>query len=899
MIGQTISHYKILEKLGEGGMGVVYKAEDIKLRRSVALKFLPRQVILTDADRSRFVREAEVAASLSHPSIAMIYEFDEIDDPATGGKSAFIAMEFVEGTTLKEKIDGRPLPIQEVIAIAIAVAEGLQEAHEKGIVHRDIKSANVMVTAKGQVKIMDFGLAEIAGRTAVTKAGTRLGTVAYMSPEQALGEKLDRRTDIWSLGVVVYEMATGTHPFPGDYDQAVVYQILNQEPEPITSLRSNVPMELERIVRKAMQKDRDNRYQHVDEMLVDLRALRKEFTSRVSTEASRVYRESRTGVRSLEDLKQVPRSRKARGLWLSMTLLLFLSTLLMTFLYLKREPTSQQTIRATILPPPNYNFTYAAGGQTAISPDGRTLAFVTSDFGIQQLWVHSLDASTAQPLAGTEGAFLPFWSPDSRVIGFFSAEKLKRIEASGGTPQTICDARQPRGATWSKDGLIVFALNTTGLLYKVNAAGGTPVPITVLDTAQHELTQRWPCFLPDGEHFLYFGYTLPGAKRNAIKIGSLTTGFKKSLFPAHTNVAYANGYLVFLQGTTLMAQLFDTKALELRGEPVPIAEDVRFEVGIGRGDFSVSQNGILVCRAGVPQVAEQLLIVDRTGKTIKALGPPTVHSNPRVSPDGQRIALDMFDLTSRNRDIWIYELTRESLTRITTDPAADLFPIWSPDGSKIVYHSDRNGFHDLFMRDLSGAHAEESLLVSGEDKEATDWSSNGTFLIYTAWEAPRRGRDIWILPLTGERKPKVWLKTEFDEWDPRLSPDMRWMAYVSNQSGRYEVYVQEFAGGGSRRQVSMNGGEVPRWGRNGKELLFFGSSEGKVMAAEIGSVGTKLEVGEVRPLIDMKQLDAAFFNDVFPGGEKLVLTTAPLKRTPTPMTLIVNWPNAIERKWRK
>ncbi len=877
MIGQTISHYKILEKRGEGGMGVVYKAEDTKLKRIVALKFLPKNALSGAEDKERFFREAQAAAALNHPNIATIHEIDEVDG------LMFIVMEFIDGQSLQEKIKAGPLKIDEAVKFTMQIADGLQAAHEKGITHRDIKSANIMVTDKGQVKIMDFGLAKLGNRSMLTKEGMTLGTAAYMSPEQARGEAVDHRTDIWALGVVLYEMITGQLPFKGEYEQSMVYSILNEDPEPLTALRTGVPLALDGILAKALAKDRERRYQHVDELPADLKAIELASVSR-----------SRISGKTIPAGTGVPKTLRAqpnvRLPWIVAAMSIFVALVAFTLLYLRRPPGQITTIRALIPLPDKSKFTsqFGFGKHLALSPDGHKLAFAATDSsGRTRLWVRPLDALSAHALVGTEGASDPFWSPDNRYIGFFANRKLKKIEAAGGPPLTICDAFDARGGAWNKNDMIIFAPAASGPLYLVPAAGGAATAVTKLDTARKEVAHRWPCFLPDGKHFIYFAQA-SGAP-NAIFAASLDLKMNKLLVPASSNMAYASGYLLFHRNGTLVAQRLEANSLELKSDAIPVAELVRYDVTVNDlASFTVSENEILAYRSGVRQAGSKLLIFDRNGKQIGAVGELDNYMGVRFSPDGRKVAADILDTQSRQFDIWLFELTHGMKTRLTFDPASDRFGVWSPDGNRLVFQSRRKSVFDIYQKAASGAGSEEILFESKENKQPNDWSGDGRFIAYITYDDPKTRGDIWVLPLFGNRKPIPFLQTEFDELYPCFSADGRWIAYVSDETRQNEVYVRPFPGPGGKWQISTAGGTRPHWRRDGKELFYLGN-DNKIMAAEITATGSTIAVGAVRPLFQAYPATVAMNYDVSGDGQHFIINSLVEGQAASSITLIINW----------
>ncbi len=883
MIDKTISHYKILEKLGEGGMGVVYKAEDTKLKRIVALKFLSA-ITLGNEEKNRFHREAQAAAALNHPNICTIHEIDEVDG------QMFIAMEYLEGQNLREKIEAGPLKIAEAIKLATQIAEGLQAAHEKGITHRDIKSANIMITEKGQAKIMDFGLAKLArGGTMLTKEGTTMGTAAYMSPEQTRGEVVDQRTDIWSLGVVLYEMISGQLPFRGEYEQTIMYSIVHENPQPLRSLRTGVPVVLDGIIAKALVKDRESRYQHVDELPADFRTIESTSLSRSRFSTTKI-------------LAGVATKPNVRLPWIVVTFCFLLALTAFALLELRQPHMQMSTIRTLIPLPEQSTFTtqFGFGRQIALSPDGSKLTFAVMDsFGKAHLWVRPLNAMSANELAGTEGASDPFWSPDSRFIGFFATNKLKKVEAAGGPPLTISDAPDARGGAWSKDDMILFTPTYPGPLYLVPAAGGKTTALTTLDTARKEIAHRWPCFLPDGKHFLYFNLTSNiGAlgESNAIYVASLDLKVNKLLVRASSNMAYASGYLLFHRNGTLIAQRLDLNTLMLDGETIPIAEQVHYGATmIDLATFSVSQNGMLAYLLSANQAGSKLLIFDQSGKLIRSVGEIGYYTGIRFSSDAQRIAVDLFDPQSRQNDIWVYELARDARTRLTFNPSGDRFPVWSPDGSRLVFQSSRKAVLDLYQIAASGAGSEEIFFESKENKQPFDWSLDGRFITYVTYGDPKTRSDVWVLPLFGDRKPIPFLRAECDELYPYFSPDGRWIAYVSDETEQKEVYVRPFPGPSGKWQISTAGGTRPRWRRDGKEIFYL-SNDNTIMATRIHIRGSKMEIDDARPLFQTRPTTVALNYDVSDDGIHFIVNSVTEKKTSSSITLVVNWMAELKKR---
>jgi serine/threonine protein kinase len=902
MIGTTISQYKILEKLGEGGMGVVYKAQDTKLDRLVALKFLPSQLSASEQDKARFVQEAKAASALNHPNVCTIHDIQDHDG------QMFIVMEFVDGQTLRDR--KQSYSIKQVIDIGAQVADGLAAAHEQGIVHRDIKPENLMIRKDGIVQIMDFGLAKLrqaSGASRLTKEGSTIGTIGYMSPEQVQGLDTDHRTDIYSLGVVLYELLAGKIPYQGAHETAIMYEIVNVDAPPLSSTRQDIDPELDRIVLECLDKDRDERYQSAKELSKDLKRFKRESgRQRISrTSVARPAYAPPTGAEEAisESAEVAVPSVASRGSnwrsrvpWVLAALFLLVAAGAVYF-YMRRTPAESQTIRASILPPTKVNYNAQLGGHMAISPNGLTLVFVGTDStGRDRLWVRSLNSLAALPLPGTEDATYPFWAPDSRFIGFFASGKLKKIEATGGPPLTICDAPQGRGGTWNNEGIIVFAPSNATGLSKVAAAGGDPTPVTRIDSSRHEVNHRWPWFLPDGKHFLYVNQTsTTGQTENdVIFAASLDSSASKVILHAGSNMAYVNGYLLFVRQDNLMAQAFDPDKLEFKGDAVPIAQQIQYSALRSKGMYSVSQNGVLVYQSGGGTLPSKFEWFDRNGRESASFGDRTPSFVATLSPEGKRIALDSYDEQSRNEDVWIYDIARGASTRLTFDQAIDDVPIWSPDGNSVVFSSNRKGHYDLYRKNSNGTGTEELLIESTLDKYATSWSSDGQYICYSTTGDPKTKWDLWILPLSGDRKPRPFLQTEFSEWVGSFSPDGRWIAYQSDESGRYEIYVRPFQGSEGKWQVSTGGGEGPAWSRNGHEL-FFTSADRRLMAVDVKAAGSTFEAGTPHALFELDARGQGDWRDVTADGQRFLMSVTP-GATSVPLTLVANWDNELRKK---
>ena len=887
--GTRLGPYEILAAVGAGGMGEVYRARDTRLDRIVAIKVLPAHLADKPELRERFEREARTIASLNHPHICTLYDIGRQDG------TDFLVMEYLEGETLAHRLLKSPLPLDQVLPYAIEIADALDKAHRKGITHRDLKPGNVMLTKSG-TKLLDFGLAKLkqeaapqtpfsqlptaAGKDAVTQEGTILGTLHYMAPEQAEGrtEEIDARTDIFAFGAVVYEMATGVKAFEGRTSASVIAKILEVDPPPIASLQPMAPPALDRVVKRCLAKDREERWQSAHDLWHELK-----WVGEGGSQAPMVAR---------------PRSplNNVRIAW-SVAAVLLAGLFLGALFYFRRAPADTQSLRFFVSPPGSLAaFGTTTSGTTAplaVSPDGHRIAFVAMNTdGKYVLWVRSLDTLTAQALAGTEGASSPFWSPDSRFLGFFAGGKLKKIEASAGPPVTLCDAPNSRGGTWGQSGVIVFNPANLVALQKVSASGGAPTAATVL--APGEVAHMRPSFLSDGRHFLYRVFA--GSVGGPIYVASLDSSERKLLFNADSqDVLYTQGHLLFLRENTLMAQPFDERRLAVTGDAVPIAEQVQTTgTNPPYGLFSASQNGVLAYQAGGDAAGTQLLWFDRTGKQTGVLGDPGAYGQIELSPDGKRALVSLTDQSGPARGIWIFDVARGLRTRFTFDPSDDRTAIWSPDATRVVFNSNRKGLYSLYQKAASGAGAEDVLLEDNLNDAPDSWSPDGRFILYSV-VGKETSLDLFVLPLSGDRKPAPFLTTKFNEDFAEFSPDGRWVAYHSDESGRYEVYVTSFPGAGGKWQISTAGGSRPRWRRDGAEIFYL-ASDNKLVAAAVNGKGSSFEVGAVKPLFQTRAvgpLGSPY--DVSADGQRFLINTRPEQTAAVPITVVMNWTEGLKR----
>ena len=886
--GVRLGPYEILDAIGAGGMGEVYRARDTRLERTVAIKILPAHLSGDPLQKQRFEREAKTVSSLNHPHICVLYDVGSQDGVD------YLVMECVEGETLARRLGKSALPLEKVLKYGMQIADALDKAHRSGVVHRDLKPGNIMLTPSG-AKLLDFGLAKPAAplaslatltatapkQSAVTQEGTIVGTFQYMSPEQIEGKEVDGRSDIFSLGAVLYEMVTGQRAFQGKSQLSVASAILEKEPTPISTVKPMTPPTLDHAIRRCLAKDREERWQTARDLALELK-----WTAELGSQA-----ETPLGVR-----------RGARA-WLGWTLAGFAAVIALIFWigYLRRAPAPQQVVRAIILPPEKTTFTSVGidGGPVTVSPDGQRLAFAaTDDSGNHLLWVRPIDSVAAHSLPGTEGGAWAFWSPDSRYLGFFAGGKLKKIEISGGPAEALCDALGGRGGAWSSDGTILFAPTTQSSLYRVSEAGGTAVPATKLDDSRHETSHRWPYFLPDGQHFIFFARgDEPGTYA-----GTLRSQETKFVLASESNGAYASpGYLLYWRDASLMAQPFDARHLAPAGNAVPIADHVLFSAAQSYGVFSVSQNGVLALQAGDASV-NQLSWFDRTGKQLNVISggrEPSLVIGPRLSPDGRKLAATIFGFGASHGDIWLYDLSRDVRTRFTFESGAISTPVWSPDGSQIAFGASRPNHQSIiYARASSGAGDVLTLLEDPQNAlNPTSWSPDGRFLAYfrTERSAPASRQQIWILPLLGDRKPFPFLPSAFDERTPEFSPDGRWIAYESNESGTYQIYVSAFPRAETKLQVSSSGGLVPMWRADGNELFYLDLA-GRLMSVDVKTVGQILELGTPRFVF---QTHAASLGthpfDVSRNADRFVMTTT-ANVNPSPYTLVINWTAELTKK---
>ena len=860
--GTHLGPYEILALIGAGGMGEVYRARDPRVGREVAIK------LAAERFSERFSREAHAVAALNHNNICHLFDVGP----------NYLVMELIEGPTLAERIKQGPISLEEALAIARQIAAALEAAHEKGVIHRDLKPANVKLTPEGVVKVLDFGLAKIAepaeaGRIpensptltldAATRAGEIMGTAGYMSPEQARGKIADKRADIWAFGVVLYELVTGERLFRGADISEILAAVIKEEPK-----LDRAPWKVRRLLAKCLEKDPKRRLRDIGDAWELLE------TDTAPVEA---------GGRA---------SRKAG--WAAAGVFA-IGLAAVSWLHFREPPGAQASMRLRIEMPEN-----ASSPQFAISPDGRVLAIAATQAatGKGQLWLRPLNSPQAQLVAGTEGATYPFWSPDSRYVGFFADGKLKKVVASGGPPEALCDAPEGRGGSWNRDGVILFSTVEGGGfgIRRVAATGGASA--VVIKTAKG--IARFPVFLPDGRHFLYV-VTRASPEENGIYFSSLDGKENRRILPDESSPALGAGRLLFVRENTLLAQRLDPDKGQIQGDPIPISTGVSLTTNVVYAPVSASDNGIMIYESGSVLGKDEMRWYDRDGKLVST-GAGSAGFEPAISPDGKSVVF--MRLSSTGSDLWLWDLSREAVQLFHKDPTFAQVPFWSPQGDRIIFSSNRDGgVPNFYVISSSGAGQDERVFASPARKTATQWSHDGRFIVYSETNLETR-EDLWVLPMENGKagKPISFLHSEFNESFGQLSPDSRWMAYTSDESGRREVYVRTFPAGEEPQRISIDGGDEPRWKGDGTELYFIGA-DGKVMAVPI-KIGTgakaSLEPGRPRPLFAPPPLGHyganAYDYDVTPDGKRFVLNVAVAGGQSTPpLNVILSWDAGLKK----
>jgi len=891
LIGKRLAHYEITGSIGKGGMGEVYRARDTKLGRDVAIKVLPTEMSRDPERLARFDREARTLATLQHPNIASIYGFESVDNVR------FLVMELVDGEDLSQRLQSGSIPVDEVVDMGVQLAEGLTAAHAVGIIHRDLKPANIKISPEGKLKILDFGLARTyldehgSGTdlqhsptlTGMTQAGVILGTAAYMSPEQARGKRADHRADIWAYGVVLFEMLTGKRLFDGETASDTLASVLRAD-VPWDALPHNTPPTLRRIMQRCLERDVSRRLQAIAEARIALEDLKAGRSDEAVLQPA-AKRDSRLG--------------RERLVWMLAVVALAAAVAAMAFQ--RTDAPIPPLVQSTLLPAPGWDF--APASPFAVSPDGSQIAYVaiarpdneSAAAGSKSIWICDLALPEPRRLAGTDGDAYPFWSPDGRWLGFFANGQLNKIDARGGPVIPLCDATDGRGGTWNADGIILFQKAWSEGLMKVSASGGTAEPLTTLNKDRFDVSHRWPHFLPDGQHFLFYvvSTTNPNlSEYSGIYVGSLDS--KKDvrlLLKTESRALYAREHLLYRAGSTLMAHPFDASKLQFTGDPTPLAADVPGgAVSWGGAEFGTSESGVLAHLRGAGATNTLLQWRDRDGKVLEIVSDPGGYFQPRLSHDWTRIATSVGKDAG---DIWIYDLQRDMRTRFTFDPADERTPVWSPDDSQVAFVSGRSGDREIYVRPTSG-QGDPRLLFSAETQiELTDWSNDGRFIFFNRLSS--KGSDIWTLDVQKAEATPLLSGGWFE--DARLSPDGKWLAFTSYESGNEEIYVQSFPAAGGRSLVSSDAapGSAAHatWRPDGRELFYLRGSE--IVAVPVTgdasfSVGTPKALFSVSVTVNSPQYS------VSEDGQRILTNELPpADQSKIGASLIQNWPRALKQ----
>ena len=859
-------------------MGEVYRARDTRLERTVAIKILPADVAKDALRKQRFEREAKTISSLNHPNICTLHDIGSQDGVD------YLVMECVEGETLAKRLEKGPLPLERVLKYGAQIADALDKAHRAGIVHRDLKPGNIMLAATG-AKLLDFGLAKPAAPLAslatmtltkaespVTQQGTIVGTFQYMSPEQVEGKEVDGRSDIFSLGAVLYEMVTGKHAFDGKGQFSVASAILEKEPAPVTSIKPLTPPALDHALKKCLAKQPEERWQSASDLASELKWVGENGSHTTSAVAGAVQ-------------------GKWRRAWLAWAVCAAggIGLLLGAALWRGGRVAEGMQYFSAAFPFPARDM--------AIAPNGRTVAVVAYQEAARQnvIWLYELGAREARSLGDTEGANFPFWSPDGNSLGFFADGKLKRLEMAGGPVHVLCDAPSGRGGTWNKDGVILFT--PSGQLgegiHRIPAGGGTTEQVSMPDTNHGENTHRWPQFLPDGKHYLYLaGNVSGGIETDGLYVGALDSKERKFVTKSLANGTFAEPrYVLFYRDKTLFAQRFDLNKMELSGDAAPLLTDVQYLGRILYAVYAASGNGLLLAQNSSVS-RSRLVWYDRKGNELGSVGKPDVYSNVALSPDGRFLAVDKTDVTTANTDVWVYDLQGESEKRLTFDPGIDALPVWGPDRKQVAFTSSRRRLFDIYIKEVSAGEAEKELLRGTEDLYSMDWSPDGKTILYL------NGGDFWTLAMP-ERKGSLFIKATGLMKNAQFSPNGKWVAYASNESGKWEIYVTNFPEAKAKWQVSNGGGEQPRWRADGKELFFL-SGEGKMVSVPVRGeanfdTGAPVELFQANPrelVATSEQLEYAVTRD----GQRFLINTEVKGAETRPMSIVMNWDAELKKK---
>ncbi len=880
--GTRLGPYELIAAIGAGGMGEVYRAKDTRLDRTVAVKVLPAHLSSPES-RLRFEREAKTISQLSHPHICALY------DVGHQGEVDYLVMEYLEGETLAERLAKGPLPLELTLRYGSEIADALEKAHRQGIVHRDLKPGNVMVTKSG-VKLLDFGLAKVLAPVSsvsqftalptqavpVTREGSLLGTLQYMAPEQLEGKEADARTDIFAFGALLYEMATGKKTFSGATQASLIGSILRDEPRPISEVVALTPLTLDRLVKVCLAKDPEERWQTARDVGLQLREIARD--------------RERPGPSAI---RPPAPSKAARALpWVVALVALGIGALLGRAALPKAA--RPQVIRSTLLPPPNTEFQFldANSGTPAVSPDGTRMAFSARDSDDRLLlWVRPFNSLDSFPIRGSSGATFPFWSYDGRSLGFFAQGRLKVVEASASAlPVALADVEEARGGTWGRDGTILFSKGYQLPIHRVAASGGNATPVTKVKGRE---LHRFPALLPDGGHFLY-NVRFQGAEDAIIYAGSLASESRREILREHTDVAYVPpGYLLFRRGGRLMAVPFDADRLAVVGDPVELVEKIEYFAATGRTAFGASEKALVYLPASDVRLA-RLAWFDRTGREVGAIASTGMYVSPRLSPDGRLLAVAAMEQDAVAPDIWLFDTRLGTGTR-SPMPFPDLNPVFSSDAKRIFFGNTGEGRWNIFVKDVTGAGEPTPLMPPTRPRWAHDVSPDGSVLLYQELSAATRG-DLKVMSLSGDSRPRDFIASQFDEDQGVFSPDGRRVAYVSDESGRKEVFVASFPDPSQRIRISSDGGDQPRWSRDGRELFYVSKRE-TMMATPFDSSSGVPTAPPARlfnaPIYYSFGSHAPFKYDVAPDGRFLIVVRAS-KDPPPPLVLVLNWQAALK-----
>ncbi|MGH9385656.1 MAG: protein kinase domain-containing protein [Vicinamibacterales bacterium] len=896
--GTKIGPYVIVASLGAGGMGEVYKARDTRLNRTVALKLLPPHVASDRQSRDRFEREAQAVAALNHPNICALHDIRHDEIEGTSGRVDYLVLEYVEGPTLAARLERGPLPLDQALRHATEILSALDRAHRAGIVHRDVKPANIMIT-KACIKLLDFGLAKAFApepssdrastlqQTALTEAGLIVGTVQYMAPEQVEGRAIDARTDLFAFGAVLYEMITGKKAFAGGSQASVMAAILEREPAPVSSVAPQASSLLDSVVRKCLAKNPDDRWQSA----ADLATALSWSVSASSGEASSMQHVAPSGSRR--------RWQLAGMAALAVAALAAGSALTQRYLSSAAPPTVG--VRFEVPPPANAMWSpapIASAAQLALSPDGRYLAFVAAPRrAASRIWVRPLDSIQAQPLDGTEGASFPAWSPDGRSIAFFAEGKLKKTAIAGGVPQSLADASFGRGLSWGRNGEILFIPGLGTPIERVLASGGSITPETAFDSNGETIAQYWPQFLSDGRRFLYYERSR-NANKQGIYVKTLGASDAKLVLRTNGMAVLSEGHLLFVRDGVLFALEFDEQTLQTRGEPTQVADQVGYFGGpFGYIAVTSSNNGVLAYGPSVVMTTS-LQWRNAQGELLSTPTKPNVFRSPRLSPDEKSVALSLLDSKTQSPDVWILELTRGGLSRVTSNPLNDWFPVWTPDGSRLFFASNRGATFTIYHKAPSDVG--EGQLLSGAPSLATyptDVTSDGRMIVCHQATADF-GYDIVTMSSTVGAEPQPYHRSRFNEVEARFSPNGRWIAYASDESGRFEVYVRPFPAAAGQWPISAGGGMQPEWRRDGKELFFI-AADSKLMAVNVTTDQPTFSAGIPRALfdVDLPESVAPYPSDyaVAADGQRFLVNTVVDQPIQPTLTVTLNWVERLKK----